>query len=179
MDCTGTIHNIAKDYITNKYQVTFAINEPNVINDINAMQDCEKLSIKVNKFRDKRSLDANGLLWHCLGKMAEALRTDKWSVYLQMLKRYGQFTYICVKEKAVDMVRAQWRECEVVGEIDINGKKAIQMLCYFGSSTYNSKEFSILLDGVISEMEEMGLETPTSSELQRVIDLYENSNSRQ
>jgi hypothetical protein len=43
------------------------------------------------------------------------------------------------------------------------------MLCYFGSSTYNSKEFSILLDGVISEMKEMGLDTPTDREFKRVI----------
>ena len=47
------------------------------------------------------------------------------------------------------------------------------MLCYFGSSTLDSKEFSVLLDGVISEMKEMGLETPTSKEMQRAIERWE------
>ena len=42
------------------------------------------------------------------------------------------------------------------------------MLCYFGSSTYDTKEFSVLLDGVISEMREMGIQTPTSEEMERM-----------
>ena len=101
------------------------------------------------------------------------MRADKWQVYLTMLKRYGKFTYIVVKEKAVEAVKNQWRECEVIGEVTVNGKKAVQMLCYFGSSTLDSKEFSVLLDGVISAMKEMGLETPMQSDLKRVIEEYE------
>ena len=120
--------------------------------------------------KEKRSLNANALLWKMLGEIAAALRTDKWSVYLTMLKRYGTYTYICVKPKAVEAVKKQWRECEVIGDIDINGDKAVQMLCYYGSSTMNTKEFSVLLDGVISEMKEMGLETPADRDLQRAID---------
>ena len=120
--------------------------------------------------KEKRSLNANALLWKMLGEIAAALRTDKWSVYLTMLKRYGTYTYICVKPKAVEAVKRQWRECEVIGDIDINGDKAVQMLCYYGSSTMNTKEFSVLLDGVISEMKEMGLETPADRDLQRAIE---------
>lgn len=120
--------------------------------------------------KEKRSLNANALLWKCLGEIAAALRTDKWEVYLTMLKRYGTFTYICVKPKAVEAVKRQWRECEVIGDISVNGDKAVQMLCYYGSSTMNTKEFSVLLDGVISEMKEMGLDTPSDRELQRAIE---------
>ena len=56
--------------------------------------------------------------------------------------------------------------------IDINGKKAVQMLCYFGSSTYDTKEFTHLLDGIISEMKEMGLETPTTADMRRSLELW-------
>ena len=136
------------------------------------MSKCEKLTLKATKYRKKRSLDANALLWKCLGAIARALRIDKWQVYLMMLKRYGKFTHIVVKESAVEAVKKQWRECEIVGEITVNGQKAVQMLCYFGSSTLDSKEFSVLLDGVISEMKEMGLETPVPSELKRAIEEY-------
>lgn len=175
MEFTGKVEGVVKNLSTNQYQITFSVNEESAIEQIDNIMKCDKLSIKATKYRQKRSLDANGLLWLCLGRIASNLRTDKWDVYLEMLKRYGQYTYIVVKEKVVEQVKQQWRECEVVGEIEINGQKAIQMLCYFGSSTYNSKEFSVLLDGVISEMQEMGLETPTSSELKRVMEQYENS----
>ena len=175
MEFTGKVEGVVKNWSTNQYQITFSVNEESAIGQIDNIMKCDKLSIKATKYRQKRSLDANGLLWLCLGRIASNLRTDKWDVYLEMLKRYGQYTYIVVKEKVVEQVKQQWRECEVVGEIEVNGQKAIQMLCYFGSSTYNSKEFSVLLDGVISEMQEMGIETPTSSELKRVMEQYENS----
>lgn len=135
-------------------------------------QDREKV-FDITEHKERRSRDANALLWACLGKLAGALRSDKWAVYLQMLKRYGQYTYICVKPKAVEAIKKQWRECEEIGHVDIDGQDSVQMLCYFGSSTYNSKEFSILLDGVISEMKEMGLETPADCELKRAIEQME------
>lgn len=134
------------------------------------------LDIELKIHREKRSLNANRLLWDCLGEIAVALRTDKWNVYLMMLKRYGKYTYICVKPNVVESVKAQWRECEEIGEININGEKAVQLLCYFGSSTYDSKEFSVLLDGVISEMKEMGLKTPSEREFDMVIESWKKSN---
>ncbi len=173
MEFTGQIQNVSRDWQSGQYQITFTVNEAGAINEVNNIKDCEKLCIRAVKFRNKRSLDANGLLWVCLGQIAEVLRTDKWNVYLQMLKRYGKYTYICVKPNVVDAVKAQWRECEVVGETTINGKEAVQMLCYFGSSTYNTKEFSVLLEGVISEMREMGLQTPASQEMERALKQWE------
>lgn len=134
------------------------------------------LDIDIKIHREKRSLNANKLLWNCLKEIAEALRTDKWNVYLMMLKRYGKYTYICVKPNVVESVKAQWRECEEIGEININGEKAVQLLCYFGSSTYDSKEFSVLLDGVISEMKEMGLKAPSEREFDMVIESWKKSN---
>ena len=77
----------------------------------------------------------------------------------------------------VDSVRSQWRETEVVGDVNINGSEAVQMLCYFGSSTYTTKEFSVLLDGVISEMQEMGLETPLSQDMKRALEEWERKTS--
>ena len=173
MECTGNITNITTDWQTGKFNVTFSLNENSSINEIAKLKECEKVAIKMTKHRNRRSLDANALLWMCLGKIAEALRADKWDVYLQMLKRYGKFTYICVKPNVVDAMKAQWRECEVVGEVNINGQKAVQMLCYFGSSTYDTKEFSVLLDGVISEMREMGIEAPASEDMRRALEQWE------
>lgn len=138
-------------------------------------QDRNKL-FDITEHKEKRSRNANALLWACIGDIAYALRADKWEVYLQMLKRYGQYTYICVKPTAVDAVRKQWRECEEIGHVNINGQDSVQMLCYFGSSTYNSKEFSALLDGVVSEMKEMGLETPADREMERAIKQLEKYN---
>lgn len=164
MKTLGTIQNVGRDYATNKIKLEIEIDDKTVANELLDLKDT-KLNIDFKKYHEKRSLDANAYLWVCLKDIANALETDKWSVYLQMLKRYGKFTYIVVKQKAVEEVKKQWRECEVVGDIDINGEKAVQMLCYFGSSSYDSKEFSVLLNGVVSEMKEIGLTPPPTKEI--------------
>lgn len=173
METTGKLVNVTKDLFNGKLNITFEVDTYSV-DEINAFnQTSDVLDIIVKPHKKKRSLDANGMLWACLGQIASVLRTDKWEVYLHMLKRYGQYTYICVKPHMVDAMKAQWRECEVVGTIDINGKEAIQMLVYFGSSTYNTQEFSVLLDGVISEMKEIGLQPPASKEMQMALEQWE------
>lgn len=176
MEFTGKMLNVSKDWKSDEWNITFSINEPSAMEEIEQIQNCDKLSIKATKYRKKRSLDANALLWACLGELAAALRADKWDIYLKMLKRYGKYTYICVKPNVVDAMKAQWRECEEIGEVDINGQKAVQLLCYFGSSTYDSREFSILLDGVISEMKDAGIPTPTTQEMQRSLEEWERRN---
>lgn len=169
MDFTGQIKNISNDYITGELQITFSVNEKStILPEYELLKDCEKLRIEAKKYRNRRSLDANAYLWVCLQKMAEDLKSDKWSLYLRMLKQYGQFTYIVIKPNAVESVKKQWRECEELGEIDVNGTKAIQMLCYYGSSTYDTKEMSVLIDGVVGECKELGIETLSPSELQRI-----------
>lgn len=124
----------------------------------------------IKRHSEKRSLNANSLLWHCLDEIAKAIHTDKWNVYLMMLKRYGVFTYGVFRENKIEHIRKMWRETEVVGEVDVNGEKGIQMLLYFGSSTYNTEEFSRLLNGVISEMEQMELPTPAEEEAKRLLE---------
>lgn len=176
MKFTGKLNGITRDWKTGQFLISFTVNEPTAVNDAEQIQNVEKLSIEAVKFRKKRSLDANAMMWACIGDIATALNADKWDIYLRLLKRYGKYTYICVKPNVVDAVKAQWRECEEIGEVNINGQKAVQMLCYFGSSTYNSKEFSVLLDGVISEMKEMGLTPPPSEEMRRAIELWEKRN---
>ena len=127
----------------------------------------------LKEHKERRSLDANGLLWACLSDIAKALHNDKWNIYLIMLKRYGKYSYVLVDPKAVESMKAQWREIEEVGDVDVNGRKAVQLLCYYGSSTYNTKEFSDLLNGVISEMDEMGLKLPPDKQTQELLKQWE------
>lgn len=156
-------------------QVPFRAKYPVISFEIQAdPEDLEKyidkdLDINFSKHRRHRSLDANACLWACIGDIAKVLHQDAWEVYLLMIERYGKFTHILVRPEVVEAVRTQWRETKVVGETTVDGNPMIQMLCYFGSSTYNSAEFASLLDGVISEMKEMGLETPPSEEMRALI----------
>ena len=173
MKFTGKFQSITQDWSTGQINITFSVNEKSVLKEIEKIKKIEILVIEVVKFCKRRSKDANALLWDCLEKIAESIHSDKWNVYLMMLRRYGQFTLIKVKPEAVESVKLQWRECEEVGHVNINGEDHVELLCYFGSSKYNTHEFSVLLDGVISEMEDLGIQPPTSKEMQVALEKWE------
>ena len=175
METTGRIKNVTRDWDTNKLIVSFEINS--VPSDLRDLTE-NTLDITAKKHRNKRSRNANALLWQCIGKMAASLQADKWEVYLKMLRRYGEFNYVIIRPDAVEMMKRQWRECEELGPISVNGKNGVQMIAYYGSSTYDTKQFARLLDGVISEMEDMGLETPTSEEMKRSLEAWEKYGQR-
>jgi len=123
--------------------------------------DCE---IKVH--RERRSLDSNGYLWALLGKMAEVLNTTKDELYLKALKDYGRYTYVVVKNEAVEMFKQLYKLTEEVGQTK-NGE-GTQLLYYFGSSLYDSKQMATLINGVVSEAKEIGIETMTPEEINRM-----------
>ena len=168
MEFTGKLQNVSRDWQTGQWNITFTMNEASAINEVNNIQSCEKLSIKAVKHRNKRSLDANAYCWVILQKIAEVLHQDKWNVYLEMLGKYGVFTHIIVKPNVVDKVKEEWRTVKELGEVSVNGMTGIQLQCYFGSSTYNTKEMSVLIDGIVCEAKELGIETLPPDELERM-----------
>ena len=168
MEFTGKLQTVSRDWKTGQWNITFTMNEASAINEVNNIQSCEKLSIKAVKHRNKRSLDANAYCWVILQKIAEVLHRDKWNVYLEMLGKYGVFTHIIVKPNVVDKVKEEWRTVKELGEVSVNGMTGIQLQCYFGSSTYNTKEMSVLIDGIVYEAKELGIETLPPDELERM-----------
>jgi len=136
----------------------------------------KKVEITIKEYKKKRSLDANGMLWVILQAIAEKLGTTKDLVYLEMLDRYGVFTHIVVKPEVVEKVKKEWKITRELGEVVVNGKMGIQLQCYFGSSTYDSKEFSKLLEGVIYEAKELEIETITPREKAELLTKWESKN---
>lgn len=171
MELTFTTGKITKE-LYGDFEVTFKIpkEENRKIDTLNELLqlDCIK-EIKVDKKRKKRSLDANAALWKMLDKMADKLQTTKDELYIEMLDRYGVFTFVVVKKSVVERIKQEWRTVRELGEVTINGKQGIQLQCFFGSSTYNSKEFSRLLDGVIQEARELGIDFISKEDQARMI----------
>lgn len=163
---TGKITGLQLDYKSRKPVVSLELNaEPADIEKLFGL----KLDIKLGKAKKKRSLDANAMLWACLSDIAGATGMTNWDAYLYELKRYGKYTHILVKEEALEDIKALWRETEEVGKRgDI-----VELLCFFGSSTYSSSEFSKLLEGVISDMKDLGLVPPPSSDMKRALEELE------
>lgn len=175
MEATGRLTNVSKDWQSGKWQLTFEINEAAVVNEIDNIKDVDKLAIKATKYREKRSLDANAYAWVLMQKIAEAVHSDRWAVYLELLQKYSRsFTHIIVKEAAVDRMKELYRTCVDLGEVKVNGQTGHQLQVYYGSSTFNMKEMSVFIDGIVSECKELGIETMTPDELGRMKAAWQN-----
>lgn len=132
----------------------------------NIIANGKELSVEIKQYRHKRSLDSNAYMWLLLNEMASILNTTKDELYLQVLDRYGVFTHLIVKENVVDRVKAEWKAVRELGKVTINGKEGIQLQVFFGSSTYDTKEMSKLLEGVVSEAKDLGINTVTPREME-------------
>ena len=163
-------NNIRLQYDENRQaELVISTKENICINDLKEIiAKGKELSVEIKQHRVKRSLDSNSYLWVLLSKMATTLNTSKDELYLQLLQRYGQFTHIVVKPEVVSKVINEWKTVIELGEIVINGKVGVQLQCYFGSHTYNSKEMSVLINGVVSECKELDIETISKNELERM-----------
>lgn len=166
MKVKGKINNISFDLKGNAILSLDIYEKNTLIREYEPLKNVEVLDIEIKKHRNNRSLNANAYCWVLLQKLAEVLKTTKDELYLQMLDRYGIFTHIIVKPNAVEKVKQEWRTVRELGKVKLNGKEGIQLQCYFGSSTYDTKEMANFIDGIVRECQDLGIETITPNELE-------------
>jgi hypothetical protein len=132
-------------------------------------QDKEKLFDLV-EHRKKRSLNSNSYLWKLINEIANVMRMSKEEVYLQMLKDYGQSEVISLLSSI--NVDGYFKYYEVIGESMLNGKEFKHIRIFKGSSEYDTREMSILLQGVVEEAEQLGIQTMTKDEIEHLKELW-------
>ena len=170
-ELSGTIKDLNIDYLTGKALVTLSVNEKQTaIKCYDGLKDCEKVSIKIDKHREKRSLNANNYAWALLTEIANGLKLSKEDVYLKMLKDYGQSEMISVK--AHIPISEYVKYCEEAGESTLNGTLFKHYKVYKGSSEFTKEEMAIFLDGVCAEATELGIDVRTPDEIARLKDLW-------
>lgn len=132
-------------------------------------QDRDKV-FEVKEHKEKRSLNANAYAWSLITKIADALRTSKEECYLEMLKRYGQSEIVSVLSQ-ID-VSGYFKYYEPLATATLQGKEFTHYKIYKGSSEYDTREMSILIDGIVSEAKELGIETIPPKEIERLKNLW-------
>lgn len=133
-----------------------------------------KYIAELKEYREKRSLDANAYLWVLLDKLADALETTKEELYLDYVRNYGifrDFTLEVEESKtfchAWEMLGTGWPTEQV--DYDSDGERVI-IRAYYGSSQYNSRQMSRIINAVVEDCKELGIETLTPVEITRLTD---------
>lgn len=128
------------------------------------------ITVKIDKYRERRSLNANAYAWCLIGKIGNAIRQSKDDVYFQMLKRYGQSEMISVI--AHIPIGEYVKYCEEAGESTLNGKLFKHYRVFKGSSEFDTKEMSIFIDGIVSEAQALGIQTDTPDQIAKMKSLW-------
>ena len=142
----------------------------------------KEYDVEIKEKRKHRSLNANNYMWQICQRIADELSkngyTSKEDVYRKAIKDCGHFTYVPVRSDAVDRYIQiwQWRGigwiAENIGECQsLHGYHNI--MCYHGSSAYDTKEMARLIDCLVDECNQLGIKLEPSEYIQSVVEGWE------
>ena len=182
METKGRIKQINLDWKTRKTIVTVEIDaKPD---EVEKLTD-KDLTVVLKQFRQKRSLDANCMYWSLLTQLADKMNVSNPFMHNYLLRRYGQpeiidenLVYLVIPDsdegaKKVDEAETYHIKPTSQTKMGKDGKMYRTYIMLRGSSSFDTKEMSTLINGLVDECRQVGISTITPDELERMMALYD------
>lgn len=128
------------------------------------------VEITVEKYKEKRSKNANGYMWVLCEKIARKIGVTKYDVYKQAIREVGVFQDIAISEKAKGTFRTVW---EAYGTGYFVEDFGMYVRAYYGSHNYNTAQMSRVVDYIVSEAKALNIDTLTPNEIINLVNLWE------
>lgn len=175
MQTTGTITDINIEYKTHKSKISLLL-DTKELDILEQLKSHDKLNIELKKWYKKRSLDANSYCWVLCDMIAKEISKDgdtitKEEIYKDAIKNIGVFEPFIVQQSTFEKFKRIWEKqglgfiVQKVSEKDT----AIKVHCYYGSSTYDSKEMNLLIELLVQEAKALNLETKPQEEINSLL----------
>lgn len=139
------------------------------------LQEADKLfadfkgkTYTISREKKKRSLDSNSYCWVLIEKIAQAIHSTREEVYRKAIKEVGRYDDVAVIDKAANGFCEGWSNNGIgwfTETFDSTLKGCKKVRCYYGSSTYDTKEMSRLIDYIVDEAKGLEIETLTPNEI--------------
>jgi hypothetical protein len=174
MKLQGKLADVSIDFATRKPKITFLIN--NNITSLEEIENVELLDIEAKKHREKRSLDANAYCWVLLGKLAEKMDMKSEEIYKMEIKDIGVYEVLPIRNEAIQKFIEAWQKngigwvCEEIGKSKLQGYTNIK--AYYGSSTYDNKQMSRLIDSIVEDCKLQGIPTDTPEQIEMYKEMW-------
>ena len=136
----------------------------------------KELKVQMSVWRQDRSLNANNYCWKLLDEIAQRMHSTKEEVYQEIISKVGVFEILPIRNEAVDNFVEKWQSrglgwvCNIMRDSKI--PNYTNVIAYYGSSVYNAKEMSRLIDEVVQEAQGLGIQTKTPQELAELKNLW-------
>ena len=127
----------------------------------------EEIEVK----RKKRSKNANSYFWELLQKLCFEMNVDLIEEYRKRVKELGICQTFELDNKNLATFEHLWNERGIAWfteKVEQGANKTI-INAYYGSSSYNSKQFSKLLDNLIQDCRSVGIQTLEDLEIEELI----------
>lgn len=151
--------------------------------DIDRPEDIPQgeLDLTIKPYKPKRSLSANAYMWVLVGKLADATGISSTDIYRNTVKQLGISQLIVINAAAVPAFKPVWEQYGLgwfVDDVDEDTGGSVILRAYYGSSTYNRKQMAALIDLVVQDCEQLGIETLSPAELAGLVDGWEADTGR-
>ena len=117
---------------------------------------------EIKHYKHKRTLDQNAYLWVLCQRISEKVGTTKEEVYRSFIKDKGQFDILCIQDKALDRFIKNWSDKGIGWFCETDTSKienCTNVLCYYGTSVYDTAEMAQVLDEIINECKNLNIST--------------------
>ena len=138
----------------------------------------KEYTVEIKRKTKSRSLNASAYCWVLCQKIAEELSktgyTSKEDVYRKAIKDCSHFSYVPVREDAIERYIQIW-QAHGIGWIaeDAGECKSLQgyhnIMCYHGSSVYTVLEMQRLIDCLVDECHQLGIQLEDSDYIQSLV----------
>lgn len=133
--------------------------------------------ITVKRKSKKRTIDANNYFWCLLDSLAAATGIRKEEIYRNYIKDIGENNQtVCVKNEAVKRLCEGWQHNGlgwVTDTFESKIKGCTNVILYFGSSTYDTRQMSRLINLAVEDARTFGIETLAPHEIEKLIKMTE------
>lgn len=165
--------------VGNILKIKLFLSELSSLAAVNTDKNRDKIfTLEIKAKKKNRSLTANAYMWTLCQEISVELSKDKTivtkeEVYRQAVKACGHFTPIPVKNEAVQRFKEIWAAhglgwlTENMGKAKTAGYSIIA--AYHGSSVYDTYEMARLIDYLIDECEQLGLQTRPQYEIDELV----------
>ena len=131
--------------------------------------------LAIKEHRDKRSKDANAYAWKLIGRIAEVMRISPNEVYIQAIMNIGgNYEVIPIKEEAVQKFTEIWKQQGIGWPVVDMGPSKIpgyrNLMAYYGSSTYDKRQMSLLIESLVQDCMALGIETKPDEEVRSLLE---------
>ena len=154
------------------FEVTFTTKDRASVQQLKSLPTDKDFSLELTKFREKRSKDANAYFHVLVTRIAEVLGLGLEEVKRQMVEEYG--TKLCDARVPQDAdLTLIHKYVKLIGESRGTKKPCNDWIIFKPTHTLDTKEMARLIDGVVHEAKQLGIETRTPNELAEMMSLWE------